>query len=94
MTKKYYRKPRRFKRPFHKPKRPTGTPINWIFKRAMLIFGTWIGSIILILGGLTLISIGQFHGLTPLTIIGIIIMLGGLFLMVFKESLRQWIELR
>jgi len=67
---------------------------EWIFKRTLLRFLSWIGAILLLLFGCGACISGMAHQSTLLVIVGIILFFAGIFLVMFSKSLNKWIEIK
>jgi hypothetical protein len=66
----------------------------WVFKRVLLVFVTWLGGIALMLLGLLLVLGGCMGTNSGISILGFVLILGGLFLGMFSKALTKWIEIK
>ena len=74
-------------------KRGEGT-VGWIFKRTLLVFASWLGAGILIFAGIMTLGIGCGIGEAPVLLVGLVLLVIGLFLGIFSGALSRWIEVK
>jgi len=68
--------------------------VKWIFKRTLLIFISWLGGIFLMLIGIASLLGGCIAQSGIVSFIGIVLILGGIFLGMFSKALTKWIEIK
>ena len=68
--------------------------VGWILKRTALIFISWLGAILLIMFGFGSCVAGASSHSTVFTILGVILLFGGIFLAMFSKALGKWIQIK
>lgn len=67
--------------------------IGKIFIRTILMFVSALGALFLFFIGGLLVFAGMMSGEIWIFILGVLVGLGGIFLLLFKDNLAKWIEL-